>query len=366
MRRLLVSTALVSIAAMSPAHAEMEVTVGGYMGFQAAAFDNDAANSSDRDFQSETELHVKAKGKADNGLEYGANMELTLSTSDTTNADETNLYLAGDWGRVELGDQDGAGSEMAVLAPSVGIGQVRGSYNDFVIAADRGHRNSEGASDTFLKAIDTNDATKVTYYSPKLAGFQAGVSYAPEVDDDADGEQVQFADNAGNHDNAFELGLHYAGEISGVGVKVGGKYTMADAKTGSGREDIGAWGLGAQLAYNGFTVGGSYVDDGDSGLATGTANDDVTKVTLGVTYETKVWGVGLSYAQVDFDNAGTSFEAAGATGSGGDYTAWGVGATYKIAPGLSTGVDFVAYDRDRVTGADSDGNVLITEIRAAF
>lgn len=359
-------SALALVVAASPARADLEVTIGGYTGFQAALFDNDTANNSDRDFQSEAEVYVKANAKADNGLEYGAYIELLASTSETANADEVNLYLAGNWGRVELGDQDGAGSELAVVGPYVGMGQALGSYNDYVPTGDRGYARVDSAADPSIKAIDTSDATKITYYTPRFSGFQAGVSYAPERDDNADGEGVQFFDNVGNHDNAFEFGLNYKGEFDAVTVKAGGEYVMADAKDGSGLEDISAWTLGAQVGYMGFTLGGGYTDNGDSGLTDGATDDDVTLWNVGLTYADGPWGVGINYVDADFDQAGTPFGLAGVVGSGGDYTAWGLGGTYKIAPGLTTGADLVFFDRDRVTGTDTDGYVLVTEVRAAF
>lgn len=366
MRRLLLSTALVSFAAVMPAHAELDLKVGGYVAFQAGYVDNDLANNSNRDFQSEAEIHFTAKATADNGLTYGAYIEFQAATSDVLNSDEANIFLEGSFGRFELGDQDGAGSELVVMAPFVGIGQVRGSYVDFVPAADRGYRASETGADTYLKALDTLDATKITYYTPVISGFQAGVSYAPERDSAEDGEDVQFLNNAGNHKDAYELGLAYKGEFSGVSVRVGGQYNGASAKDGSGREDISAWGLGAQLGYNGFTFGGGYKSDGDSAQPVGVANDDTTGWNMGLTYAAGAWSVGASYAVVDFDEAATPFEVTGATGAGGDYTAYGIGAGYKVAPGLTVGADLVFFDRDRVVGADTDGYVLITEIRSVF
>lgn len=366
MTRLMLTTALATLALVPAAHAELELTTGGYVAFQAAAFDNDVANGSDRDFQSESEIHFRAKNVADNGLSYGAYIEFQASTSDTVNSDEANLWLETGWGRIELGDQDGAGSELAVAAPYVGIGQVRGSYVDYVPAADRGYRASEGPGDPFLKGIDTLDATKVTYYTPVMAGFQLGASFAPERDSAEDGEDVQFSDAVGNHDNAFEVGAAYTTEVSGVSVKIGGQYDAAGAKDGSGLEDISAWSLGGQLGYQGFSFGGNYFRDGDSGQTAGTADDSVSGFTLGLAYNATSWGVAANYANLDFDDAAVPFEVAGATGSGGDYTAYGVGGVYKLAPGLTAGADLVFFDRDRVTGADTDGYVLVTDVRAAF
>ena len=366
MRKLLVSTALVTMAMVAHAQAGMDVNLGGYTAFQAASFDNDGTGKSRGDFQSESELHITAKGTADNGLEYGSYVELQTSTSDSVNTDEANLWISGSFGKFEMGDQDGAGSVLTETAPYVGLGQIHGHYNDYLPAADRGYGNGEGPGDSNLKAIDTMDATKVTYYTPKMSGFQAGFSYAPERDNSADGEQVQLSNTTGNHKNAYEAGLAYKGEVKGVAVKLGGGYVGAEAKTGSGLEDISAWSVGGKLGYNGFSFGGGYTSNGDSGQAAGVANNDVTAWTAGATYETSVWGVGLSYAHVDLDQSATPFGATGVTGSGGEYTAWGAGVSYKVAPGLSTGVDAIKFDRNRVTGADTDGYVVVTEVRAAF
>ncbi len=366
MRRLLLTTALVTFAAIPAAHAELEVTLGGYVTFQAGFFNNDDANSSDRDFLSEAEIHVTAKATTESGLTYGAYVEMQGSTNETTNVDEANLFLEGNFGRIELGDQEGAGSALTVLAPYVGIGQVMGSYADFVTDADSGYSVSETAGDPGFKAIDTGDATKATYYTPVFSGFQAGLSYIPEVDDQSDGEEVQFLDNVGNHDNAYEIGLAYNGEFSNVTVALGAQYTGADAKDGSGLEDISAYSVGAQLGYKGFTFGGGYTNDGDSGQTAGAADDDVSSYNLGLTYESGAWGVGVSYLDIDFDDAAVPFDVGGVVGSGGDYTAYGFGGTYKVAPGLSVGADLVFFDRDRVTGADTDGYVAITQVKAAF
>ena len=362
MRRILLATTAVLALSALPARAELEVTVGGFTSFQAGMFDNDAANSSDRDFTSEAQIMVNADGTADNGLQYGAKIALDASTSDSANADETALYLAGGWGRVELGDDDGA-SELGVTAPTVGVGQINGSYDDFVVSGDRGHfANDRG--DTNFKPLDTDDATKVTYYTPRFSGFQAGVSYAPESV--SSGENVNFVDTAGlDFKDVFEVAANYSGEFSGVSVLVGGQYNLGSAKD-SGEEDLNAWGLGAQFGYMGFRVGGGYTDNSDSGQDVGTANGDSSSWNLGATYENGPWGVGISYLAADFDVNGDENNYFGTDGNGGEYTAWALGATYKVAPGLTTGVDFVAYDRDRTGGANTDVNVLIADVTASF
>ncbi len=364
MRKILLGTTmLVAVVALSgQAKAEMEVTVGGFANARAGFFDNDVANSSSRDFTSESEIHVKANGVAENGLEYGAKVELMTSTSDSTNSDEAGLYVSGNWGRVELGDDDGASDQLTVLAPTVGIGQIDGRYLDFVPSADRPSGNVKDTGGGNMKPLDTDDATKVTYYTPRFEGFQAGVSYAPESDSSSDGEQVQFFDTVGNQHNAYELGLQYRRQFSDVSVRLGAGYVGSDAKSGSGREDVRSWGLGGQLTYAGFTFGGGYVSNGDSNNTAGVADDGESAWNTGLRYKTDTWGVAVSYIDEDYNTAG----GRGTNTDGGDFSALVLGATYKVADGLSTSADLSFYDRNRVTGTDTNGYVFVVETKASF
>lgn len=381
---LLATTALIAASAFAaPAQAQLEVTVGGFTAFQAAMFDNDTANSSERDFQSEAQIVVHARGVADNGLEYGARVAIDTSTSDDSNADETHVYLGGTWGRLEMGDDDGA-SELVVFAPTVGIGQINGSYDDYVPAAAQGHIVNDRGDHNFT-AIDSDDSTKITYYTPKFSGFQAGVSYAPEYQGfniagftgvaGSPGETVTLADDTTVASDIFEVGLAYDGEFNGVMVKVGGNYVTASATDADvdlvtagtqTLEDVSAWSLGAQLGYNGFRFGGGYTHDGDSLQLEGVGDDSVSSWNLGATYENGPWGVGVSYLDIDFDdNAYAKSLTAG--GTGGDYTAWALGGTYTVAPGLTVGADLAFFDRNATgTADDEDGYVLVTDVTAAF
>ena len=41
-----------------------------------------------------------------------------------------------------------------------------------------------------IRPMDSDQSTKITYYTPRAAGFQAGISYTPEVDNADSGEAV--------------------------------------------------------------------------------------------------------------------------------------------------------------------------------
>jgi predicted porin len=362
---LLLSTALLTGAVfLAPsARAEMDVNVGGYVTTQAGFFDNDNANSSDRDFRSKSEIRIRANGTADNGLEYGARIDLLTSTDNTTNSRRTGIHLESGWGRFEFGDMDGATNSLTVLAPTVGIGQINGSYVNFIPVADRPAGSVVDTGGGILRPVDSDQSTKVTYYTPKFAGFQAGLSYVPELEDSDRGEQVQFFDNVGTQENGLEFGLNYRNSYdNGMRVNAGLGYVHSDAKTGSGREDVAAWSAGLRVGYKQFEFGGSYVDNGDSNNAAGIANDDESAFNLGARYQQGSWGVALNYIQEDYDTNG----GRGLNTAGGKFDALVLGGTYKIAPGLTTGADLAFFDRNRDTGADTDGYVLVLETKASF
>lgn len=324
---LLATTAAAALAAFSaPASAQMTVKLGGFVNFEAGFWDDNVANSNDREFRNDTEVHVRADGKADNGLLYGVHVEID-SAGTSLNYDEANLYVAGNWGRIELGDQDGASEQLSIYAPVVGIGQVDGDYADFVA----------GLGDLVLNAPDSSDATKATYFTPTFAGFRAGVSYATESNG---GDSVLTVEPSAGYSDWIEAGVNYSGEFSGFSVALSGTYSQAD---GNGfTDDFNAWQAGAQVGFAGFTVGGSYVDMDDFAYE--------KAWNVGATYATGPFGVGVSYASQD-----------GATGVG-DIELLAIGVTYTVAPGLAVAADYHNYD---VTGGE-DGDLVILSTRVTF
>src|SRR5687768_3832055 len=100
---LLATTAAAAVGIFAgAANAQITVTLGGYTEFFAGLYDDDRPNRTDREFELETEIVVRADGKADNGLLYGTKVELQNGTSTGVITDEASVYLAGAWGRLEL------------------------------------------------------------------------------------------------------------------------------------------------------------------------------------------------------------------------------------------------------------------------
>ena len=371
MKKILLGTTAIAAAALyaQAAQAQITVSLGGYTEFFGAYYDDDAANRTSREFQIETEIVVRADGKADNGLLYGAKVELQHSTlASAVGTDEASVYLSGTWGRIELGDFDGAADTLAIYAPLVGIEQIDGDGYDFLSATDATSGALFGAQPFFglVKAPDSGDATKVMYLTPRFAGIQAGVSYATQNGSEAQ-NVVALKSQTPSYKDFWEFGANYTGTFAGFSVAAG-----ATATTGTGEsraaielEDFFAWQAGAQVGYAGFKFGGGYIDGDDFGAdSASTAAGDATAWHLGASYTAGPFAVGLTYADAEGAKAGFTTYAS-------DYKTYGGGVAYTIAPGLVLQGDFMYVDEDVVnlttgTPASNEGYVAVVSTRLNF
>jgi outer membrane protein OmpU len=358
MKKILLGTSALAGVALfaSAASAQVTVRLGGAVNFEAGFLTDDVFDSVEEifdgdpdddeedgfDFRNDTEVHIRADGKADNGLLYGVKIEID-SSGTSLNYDEANLYIAGGWGRLELGDEDGASDTLTVFAPVVGIGQVDGDFADF------------GAPEVLIKPVDSGDSTKATYYTPRFAGFQAGISYAPQIADGGDSVVLNGTDDldGGPYDDVVEIGAGYATDISGFSVAVGGGWTFASSKevaiggTPLEEEDLNSWGGGAQVGFGGFTVGGGYIQADLTG-------EDADGWNAGASYENGPWGVAAQYS--DYETGGPASAEASLISAG---------ATYTLAPGLSVSADLGWYDVEQV-GEDNETWIGILSTQVAF
>jgi len=368
MRKILLgTTALVGAVALATSAnaADPSVSVGGFIDFQAGFADQDGAfetgvNSREYKFQNDTEIHVKVNGQSDNGLKYGAVIELeadisNASDSEGVNADKTYIFVESKGGRVELGGNTGAEDTLKVDAASIAraTGGVDGDFYDFanlsgatfIIRPDLPSSHALGVSD---------DATKITYYTPSFNGAQFGVSYTPDNGDA--GSAAGFTGELnGNQENVFGLGLNYATKVSHVDLALSATGEFGDSEL-AGTEDTSAWALGftATCTKTNISLAGSWADWGDSGLATGSTNDDQQIWTLGTAYETGPFGVSLTYLDSESQDR--------------EFTNLVVGADYALAPGLVPYVEvsFFETDDNNVATTDNDGSVVLVGAELSF
>jgi outer membrane protein OmpU len=379
MKKILLGTTAIAAAALyaQSAQAQLTVSLGGYTEFFGAYYDDDVPGRTSREFQLETEIVVRADGKADNGLLYGAKVELQNSTvASAVGTDEASVYLSGTWGRIELGDFDGAADTLAIYAPLIGIEQIDGDAYDFLTATDPATDITFGARPFFdlVKAPDSGDATKVMYLTPRFAGIQAGVSYATQNQSDAQ-NVVALKENTPSYKDFWEFGANYSGTLAGFSLAVG-----ATASMGSGEdrqappftavttqlEDFFAWQAGAQFGYGGLKFGGGYIDGDDFGALRNTEAGDATAWHVGASYTAGPFAVGVTYADAEGAKAdGVTYAS--------DYKSYGGGVAYTLAPGLVIQGDLMYVDEEVINASipgspsfENEGYVAVLSTRLNF
>ena len=80
---LLASVAVSGLAFAAPAHADIDLEVGGYFKGYGVFVDSDTANERDFDFIRDTELHIGGETTLDNGLTVGAHFEFDVDGADS-------------------------------------------------------------------------------------------------------------------------------------------------------------------------------------------------------------------------------------------------------------------------------------------
>ncbi|GAB5470053.1 MAG: hypothetical protein Kilf2KO_30830 [Rhodospirillales bacterium] len=282
--------------------------------------------------------------KHDNGMVFGARVEMEVFASSTSEdtISQHFIFVESDFGRVEAGSRYSAAYQMHYAAPQVGLPINSGWVTVFIPAnPDSTVAFVTPAVSTFIDFGDKENA--LTYYTPRLEGFQLGLTYAPSINFSGDGQNFPVeADRNTQYYNGFAVGVNYVNEFDGVGVAVSGGYRRSEAPSdilAAGGNDYQAVSMGAEFSYAGVTVGGSYANsfDGQATVedAVLTNSTEGQAWDVGIAYGAGPWVIGASYLQTEVEGApgGT----AGFVGSGNDdklYAATG-GVEYELGPGIT-------------------------------
>ena len=341
---LLTGAAFVAMAASPAMAAGLDLDLAGH--FKGYGVYNDEAGK-DFSIRKETEVHFTGETTLDNGLTVGVHVEANVDGDDdaagsavatavtgvadaSDTIEESYMYVSGGWGRINLGEEDGAAYLLQVAAPSADS-NVDG-LRQYISASQFGQLDY--AQDTSL------NSNKVTYMTPVFSGFQMGASYVPGVTEGLyqNGTDTAVDVDAGL-DDGYELAARYEGAFNNVGVAFGagwGDYN-GDGTTG----DSESWNVGLDLDMGPFGLGAVYTE-ADAGTGAATETDTIV---VGADYTTGPFKLGASYLNLDND----AIEADRYTG----------GVVYTYGPGMSFRGS-VSYIDAEAGGDDADGtNVLL-------
>ena len=340
------TTALVGALALAgPVAAQQTFSLGGELDLEITGESDFKVEFADEDFRlgddgegndvprswafnQDTEVAFIFTGVGDaTGIEYGANIQMDIGSGSNVQFDETWMFFESTWGEVRLGNDDAVTDTLRITS-------------NFV---ERGSGGLDGDGRVFprnTRPEDGDEATKIIYYTPQVAGFQGGISYAINNGD--------FGTTGGDNTettNHIDVGANYLGEFGGIGFGFyGGLSTFQTPKApgspdGSDENALG-WQIGATANAFGFEIAGSYWDDDlETQRFLGNEVDNAWNVAVA----TELAGVGVSLA----------YQGEEGVTDDDDADIYGGSADVGILPGVALQADIFYVDEEDVDGLNA-------------
>ncbi|MBN9886851.1 porin [Salipiger abyssi] len=332
---LFATTALVATAGV--ASAEVALTGTAEMGIYSPSTED-----ADTQFFTDFDIRFTLSGEADNGLTFGATIDLD-EAADNKNPGRFELpgkqggeavFISYGGATLTMGDTDGAYDaripEMALAAASLS--------DDETVHAGFNHGDGDSLGMTGLDGAGSDG--QIARFDYAYNGFTFSLS----AEQTADGsDAVITADGVMSKSAAQDEGLAYdsiGDTIWGVGVSWSGQVSMVDLTVGLGYqtlEDVAdVTGIAVTGGFaNGISAGLTYsVSDIDG------SSDDITHVGVGFGYEMNAIAVGLNWGQFEYD--------------GDNQSGWGLAASYDLGGGLEARLGYGYSDMEGVWGSGDD------------
>jgi outer membrane protein OmpU len=261
MKKILLATTMLAGTA---GFAAAEVAISGYaeMGIYSGV-------AGDVEFWQDVDVTFSMSGTTDGGLEFGASVDLDETTplpglDDSTDDQGYSVYISGTFGKLTLGDTDGA-MDWALADMDNGMTSIADDHSTHV--AWFGGNDLDGFGDgQILRYENTFGAFG---FAVSLEQGDEGVGAV----DDTYGLGVKYTANLGGTDVNLGLAYQDTGVVAGVGVSAAA--TFAESFTGkigyiSFDDALNTSHLGAELTYKSGPIG--------VGINYGKIEDDVSDI----------------------------------------------------------------------------------------
>ena len=389
------------------------LSIGGYyeFGYASASDDLDVNDGSDSKTYGESELFIDFSTTADSGLTYGVQIDLEIvngsqygESGTAKNAEESSLFVSGDFGTIHFGHDDNAYGRFQTWAPThegatsqddnilFGAGRLvmpatSGGSSADITTADAAVTAAETAVDTAQAAFDADDdnvallatlneaeallavqeADRAALDPTAASAYGHSLAYTPA------GQGASYEDNA----KVTYISPNFSG--FSFGASFGDSDSAEDNPTAFGASysmDIGGMNSGTSLTF----TGGSYSNNADGSAK---SSDTHYGVTLGMgamtltasTYsgehgdtDKDATEFGIGYQVSDQLSLGAAFNSAESTGDvdqEGDFQS--VSGSYSIAPGLKTTLAFNQFDvSDNAELTSNDGTSMVWQLEFGF
>jgi hypothetical protein len=326
MRKLLLnSTAIASVAAitasMTASVAIADVSISAFTEFKYESRSSQVTALDGTRTTSDSEVAFTFSNKTDSGLTISYTAELEGDTG-TTTMDESSFSIAGGFGTVVLGQNDGAGDNYG--------------FNSSDLIAEDNAASVSSATISQSTDIDlmSDDDRKIAYHLPAMGGLTAGISYTNS--------------GATGATDTTEIGAKYVMDAGGNTITLqGASATTEAATTDTDSQSMGVTVVAGNLSFN---IGqGTYQ----------AVDEDRTSQGAAVSFK---MGNGMTIGAY-------TFKSEDDLDVGEEYSQSGVEASYTIAAGLTAVINVDDYDYKVATDSASvidSGTISSLAIKASF
>ncbi len=342
---LMMTTALVAAMAAGSAYAgDVSLGVGGYITtgvgvgnansvYISANGGAPVTTNAQKDFHTifDSEIHFKGKGTLDNGIQIVTRIELE-GHSQGDAIDEQWLQVKSQFGTVMIGGNDDAAYAISRRG-MVGVGICAGAWAPCY-----------NFTPTEIGEIGGSDAFGIHYYTPKIAGFEAGISWQPTLSDPT--FPIDTAVSTVNSRDRIAVGAAYSNSFGDVSFGIDGRYVRTDEIESAGNDVETGYAIGASVGFSGVTVEGRWEHTDDVSHAAGTDRD---RFGGGVKYATGPWSFAAAAVFENNDIVGANNDV--------DRTRVSVGTKYELGAGVNLAgiVMYGSQDNESAAVSDNDG-----------
>ena len=351
-------------AAIAGAAKEVDVKLQGRFDFTAGHFAPNGkkdfkymtANKKNTSFNSSTYLGAKVEGQSDDGVIYGAQIGIE-TTAKSSRKKPSFIYLITDYGKVELGSNKTAMSQMKITAytgtNATGIG---GGWDTWPRLNPEDYPEMPYLTGTgnYLDAKiretgKTEYSRKISYFTPKFAGLQVGITYVPDTAnlgfDSMSAHHVTYKAKIPGYSFAVKdgiaAGVTYERQLAeDVSMKTSvtserGKVVAYDVNnnkvTNKKFRNLSTYNIGAELKVNNTSFAGSYGNH----MKSFTSKDVDT-----ISRKSDMYSLG---ARQNFGKAGISLTFFKSSHRSNELTVGNLGVEYKVMPGLLPYAQWSSY-----------------------
>jgi hypothetical protein len=328
MRKLLLtSTALVAATSMIN-YASADVSVSGGFEWGYTSQSSEIAASNGDAYRVDNEVVISFTNKTDTGLTITGRYDVD---GDAATVDESSITIAGGFGTIRLGQDDGA-------ADAFGVDEGD------LIAEDAGYAAGSSSIMTNASGSGNNDNNKIAYFTPAMGGLKAGVSF-----------EDSGANTASNTDRT-EYGASYTMAMGEASVVV--EFNAGDQNNATaGQLSTTHTNYGATVTAGAISLILSHGDQEDN-----VSNIDADGIAVKYDMGDGVYVAGMAMSSED------STQDSAANGKE-EYSSVVGEVGYTVAPGLTAKVTHIDYDYKRgnnTASTNDNGSATRLTLTAAF